>query len=99
MTLSMCSKPGDALVRAGNHARAIEVPRERAMQDVLDQRRLAGARHAGDRDEQSERNLDVEVAQVVLARALDANRRAADRRGRRCAGIGISSSPRRILAR
>ena len=64
----------DARVRAGNHARAIEMPRQRAMQNVFDQRRLARAGHAGDRDEQSERNLDVEVAKVVLARALDANR-------------------------
>ena len=50
-------EPRDAIVRAGNHARAIEMPRERVVQDVLDQRRLARARHAGDRDEQSERNL------------------------------------------
>src|SRR3569833_2187730 len=64
---------GDALVRSRNHSRAIKVPRERPMQNVFDERRLARSRHSRDRDEQAERNVDVEIAQVVLARALDAN--------------------------
>ena len=70
MTLSMCSRPVMRSCSAGNDARAIEVPRERTVQDVLDERRLARARHAGDGDEEPERDLDVDVAQVVLARAL-----------------------------
>ena len=36
-----------------------------------DQRRLAGTRHTGDGDELAERQLDVEIRQVVLARADD----------------------------
>ena len=76
MTLSMCSSPVIDLCCAGDHARAIEMPRERAMQNVLDERRLPRTRHTGHGDEQPERNLDVEIAQVVLARAEHANRAA-----------------------
>src|SRR3954468_1610976 len=64
---------GDARVRARNHSGAIEMTRHRAMENVFDERRFPAARHAGHRHEQPERNLDVEVAQVVLARALDAD--------------------------
>jgi hypothetical protein len=46
------------------------------MQNVFDQRRLAGTRDAGHRDEQPEGNLDIEVSKVVLARALDTDRLA-----------------------
>ena len=52
------------------------MPRERLVENVGNQRRLARARHAGDGDEHPERNLDGEVAQVVLARADDAQRLA-----------------------
>src|SRR3954471_22176148 len=64
---------GNAIVPAGNHASAIEVSRHRAMEDVLDKSRLAATRHSGDGHEHSERNLHIEAAQIVLARALDPN--------------------------
>ena len=64
---------GDSLVRAGDHPRPIKMTRHRAVEDVLDERGLAAPGDAGDRDEESERNLDVEVPEVVLARALDAD--------------------------
>jgi hypothetical protein len=62
---------GDPVVRSGNHPRAIEVPRQRSVQDILDQRGLARSGDSGHGDEQSERDLDVEIPQVVLAGSLD----------------------------
>src|SRR5579862_6442056 len=67
---------GDALVCARENASAIEMTRERPMKNILDQRRLAGARHTSDGNEQSEWNLDTQVAEVVLLRPLDANHQA-----------------------
>src|SRR4051812_49310176 len=64
---------GDAIVLAGNHPRAIEMPRHRAVENVLDESGLATPRDSGDRDEKAERNLDVEISQVVLASAFDAD--------------------------
>ena len=43
------------------------------MEDVFDQRGFAASRDSGHRDKKSERDLDIEVAQVMLARAFDAN--------------------------
>src|SRR5581483_10740784 len=40
-------EPRDAVMLARDHACAIEMASERAMQNVLDQRRLARTRHAG----------------------------------------------------
>ncbi len=37
------------------------------------ERRFAGARHAGEHDERVARNIDVDVFQIVLARATDAD--------------------------
>src|SRR3982751_654162 len=67
-------EPRDAVVQSGDDARAIEVPREVLVQDVLDERGLSGTRHASDRDEETERDLDVDIAQVVFARVDDADR-------------------------
>src|SRR5438874_4758754 len=47
--------------------------RHRAVQNVLDERRFAAAGNPRNRDEQTKRDLDVEIAQVVLARSFDAN--------------------------
>ena len=44
---------------------------QRVVEDVVDQRGLAGAGHAGDRGEHAERERDVDVLEVVLAGALD----------------------------
>ena len=67
-------EPGDAVVQPGDDARPIEMPREVLVQDVLDERGLPRPGHAGDGDEEAERDLDVHVAQVVLARVDDADR-------------------------
>ncbi len=47
-----------------------------AVEDVLHQRRLAGARHAGDGDQRVERELDVDAGEVVRARAANGDARA-----------------------
>ena len=83
MTLSSCSSPVDPLVRARPHPRAVEPVRDRLVEHLVDQRRLARARHAGDAAEHAERHLDVDVLEVVLRRAADldvARRRAPLRR-------------------
>ena len=63
----------NAIVLPRNYASPIKVSRHRAVENVLDQRRLAAARDTSHGDEESEGNLDIEIAQVVLARALDAD--------------------------
>ena len=71
MTLSIELDPLDAIVLARLVAGLVERLRQRLVEDVVDQRRLAGSADAGDRGQQAERNLDVDVLQVVLARAAD----------------------------
>ena len=76
----------DALVRAGLGGRAIDRLGQRAIEDVVDQRRLARAADTGDRGQRAERNRDVDVLQIVGARAADddlALRRGPSRRRRR----------------
>ena len=46
---------------------------ERPEENVVDERALAAPRDAGDRGERADRNLDVHAAQVVLARAGEAD--------------------------
>src|SRR5229473_1165486 len=62
---------GDPGVLARHRARAVQLPGQRLVQDVIDQRRLAGTRHPGDSHQAAERERHVHAAQVVLARALD----------------------------
>ena len=57
MILSIRSMPVDAVVRAGAQPRAVEAVGDRAVEDLVDQRRLAGARDAGDGGEDAEREL------------------------------------------
>ena len=61
----------DARVRARHQLGPIEMSRERAIEDLGDQRRLARARDAGDRDEHAERDVDGEVAEIVRPGAHD----------------------------
>src|SRR5262249_60804420 len=44
---------------------------QRLLQAVLDERRLARAAHAGDADELAERNLGIDIFQVVVPGADD----------------------------
>ncbi len=57
-------------VRARRFGGLAEVARQRRRQHVLDQRALARARDAGDADQVQQRELDRDVLQVVVARAL-----------------------------
>ena len=63
--------PLDAVVRAGLIRRLVQRPRERAVQDVVDQRGLARPAHAGDRCQHAERKPHVDRLQVVRAGATD----------------------------
>src|SRR5690606_26118537 len=62
----------DALVLARHRARAVELLRKHLVEDVVDERRLAGSAHARDGREDAERDLGVDVLEVVLAGAHDA---------------------------
>src|SRR4051794_27682108 len=57
-------------VRAGLLARTVEIARQGAVEDIVDQRALAAAAHAGDYGHYAQRDADVDVLQVVLARAI-----------------------------
>ena len=83
----------DGIVRAGLAFAAVQVAIERLDQDVADQRTFARAGNAGDADQRPERNLDVDVLQVVVPGAANAERFVADGRG--AAGTAIVSSPER----
>ena len=79
MILSTWSRPQHRGVRARPLPRAVQLVGHRLEQDLVDQRRLARARHAGDARHDAERHLDVDLLEVVLRRAADldeARRRA-----------------------
>ena len=59
---------GERLVRPGRLARPVDGPRQRRIEDAVHQRGLAGARDTGHRDQASERELHVDLLQVVLGR-------------------------------
>ena len=84
----------DAVVGARLVAGPVQRARQRAVQDVVDERGLARPAHAGDGGQQAQRDAHVEVLEVVRPRAADdefaPQRTAPDRRARRSA-----RSPRR----
>ena len=45
------------------------------IKDVVDERRFAGTGNAGDAGENAERDFDIDVLQIVFARAGDLDRR------------------------
>ena len=77
---------------AGRFAGAVELARDRLVERVDQQRRLAAAGDAGDAGEQAERDLGGDVLQVVAARVDDLERAARGSAARR-SGIGTASSP------
>ena len=85
-------QPGDRLVAAGDVAGAVELVGEDVVEDVVDQRRLAGPGHPGDRDQRPQRERHGDVLEVVLARADDGDHlavaRSSDRRDRDLATAG-----------
>src|SRR5271157_1085783 len=61
--------PGDRLVPARLFARAVERLGQRAIKNVVDQRRLARSRDAGHQRHHPQRKTDIQVLQIVLVRA------------------------------
>ena len=61
--------PLDRLVLARLDPHLLEPVRERLVDDLVHERRLAGARDARDGDEAADRELDVDSLEVVLGRA------------------------------
>ena len=77
MTLSTCSAPFERVVLADRLARTVQLASEGPVEDLRHERALAAARHAGHRRERPERDRHVDLAEVVLARAADAELLAA----------------------
>ena len=69
----------DAPVGAGRRGGPVQVAGQRAVQDVVDERRFPGTAHAGDHREEPEGDGDVDVLEVVGARAADDERAAEGR--------------------
>jgi hypothetical protein len=71
-------------VRAGPHPRAVEPVRDGLVEHLVDERRLARARHARDAAEHAERDPRVDALEVVLGRPedVDVPRRPAPALGR-----------------
>src|SRR5262249_18700715 len=59
----------DRVVRGRRFRRAVQPPRDRAIERVDQQRRLAATRYAGDAGEQAERDLGRDLLQVIAAGA------------------------------
>ena len=64
-------QPVDGSVAAGARGAALQLACECWVEDVVDEGRLACAGHARDRGEDAQRELGVDVVEVVLGRALD----------------------------
>ena len=69
--LVQLAHPGDPRVLARHGTVAVQLLGQRVVQDLVDQRGLAGPGHAGHRDQAAQRERHVDVAQVVLGGALD----------------------------
>ena len=65
-------KPEDRAMASGLVLRAVEMPEERAAQDVVHERALAAAAHASHAGHAAEGEMRGDVLQVVFARAEDA---------------------------
>ena len=76
MILSMASSALERVVLAGLVAGAVEPLRERSIQDVRDQGRLARAGYPRDRREGRQRESDVDVLEVVRPDTLEPQRLA-----------------------
>ena len=94
-------EPGDLAVPTGHVLGRVQVPGQRLGQDVVDQRALARPGHPGDGHHAAERELHRHVAQVVLGRALHAERlavaRAPDGGHRDAAASGQVRTGQRLL--
>ena len=101
MTRSMCSRPSIALARRRRRRPSPCSRRRRlAVQRVVHQRGLAGARHAGDAGHQPERKLARRRPRRLLPCAPTMRMLALRvARGARCAGIAMRRRPRQVLRR
>ena len=59
----------DIIVRRPGRLGTVQSPRKGIVKHLIHERRFPGPAHAGDGHEAAERNLHVDVAQVVLSRA------------------------------
>ena len=78
ITLSKNSRPSSSSYGAGSVAAAVQMVRDRVVERVVDQRRLARAGHAGHADEQADRQVQRDVLEVVAGGA-----------GKRQAALGV----------
>ena len=74
ITLSKHSIPSQLRCSPGLHPHLVQPVGERLEDDLVDERRLAGAGDAGHADELPDRELDVDVLQVVLRGAAHPER-------------------------
>ncbi len=81
MTLSMFSIPSMAVVIAGKDVPLRKVPLESREEDVVYERALSRSAHAGDAGEDTERNRDVDVLQVVRPRPANGDEAPVPRPG------------------
>ena len=95
MTLSIRSRPSIRVCVAGHHLGAIEVARQRLVEDVGHQRGLARSRHARHRGEHAEREFDREVRRLLARAPHHAQPLLARRAHAAPPGTGTRSSPRR----
>src|SRR5690606_8373841 len=58
----------DVPVCAGNHPRAVQLPRSDRGEDIVDQRAFSRTRHAGDARQQADREARIDALQIVLPR-------------------------------
>ena len=84
----------DFAERAGALHRAVQLLRQRAVENVVHQRGFSRAGNAGDDGEQAERQLEIEIFQIVGFAAEHANRPCRWASGA-CAGTAIVRSPLR----
>ena len=63
----------NGFVCAGLLARAVKLASERAVEDVIDERRFAGAGDSGDNGHNAERKYNIDILKIILARAKDGN--------------------------
>ena len=67
-------QPAHVVVRRTRGLCAVQLAGERVVQHLVDQRRLAGATDPSHRQQRAERQVDIDVAEVVLPRPEDADR-------------------------
>ena len=93
MILSSCSRPWIARCAAGAPAGAVQAVGHGLVEDVVDERGLARPGDPGDARQHPQRDVDVDVAEVVLAGAEDLDIAARGRR--RLVGVSIVAAPDR----